>query len=161
MSISLQLQLVYLQLFFTSYTSSHMHNNSHHHLPFTTSLPANYQFQHQHFLQQQLSPYQHMHCHSVNRQCIATYNIIHHIDIGQQTLELLLHQYMTQLSASSLSTAAKCWMSPGTNPPPPSPASFQTPGSINISRSIPPPSSVPPHSSGPTALIGQHWRPLH
>ena len=35
-------------------------------------------------------------------------------------------------------------MSPGTNPPPPSPASFSTPGSI------PPPPSVPPHSSGPT-----------
>ena len=30
------------------------------------------------------------------------------------------------------------------NPPPPSPASFSTPGSI------PPPPSVPPHSSGPT-----------
>ena len=41
-------------------------------------------------------------------------------------------------------------MPPGTNPPPPSPASFQTPGSITISRSIPPPPSVPPHSSGPT-----------
>ena len=51
MSISLQLQQVYLQLFFTSYTilifsvnyftSSHsVHNNSHQHLPFTTSLPA-------------------------------------------------------------------------------------------------------------------------
>ena len=35
-------------------------------------------------------------------------------------------------------------MPPGSNPPPPSPASFSTPGSI------PPPPSVPPHSSGPT-----------
>ena len=36
-------------------------------------------------------------------------NSIHHIDIGQQTawtLDLLLHQYMTQPSSSSLSTAA-------------------------------------------------------
>ena len=82
--------------------------------------------------------------HALSFRQPSTYNIIHHIDIGQQTLELLLHQYMTQLSASSLSTAAKCWMSPGTNPPPPSPASFSTPGSI------PPPPSVPPHSSGPT-----------
>ena len=46
--------------------------------------------------------------HALSFRQPSTYNIIHHIDIGQQTLELLLHQYMTQLSASSLSTAAKC-----------------------------------------------------
>ena len=145
MSISLQLQLVYLQLFFTSYTSSHMHNNSHQHLPFT-SLPANYLS----IPALTFSPATIItisaliSTHALSFRQPPTYNIIHHIDIGQQTLELLLHQYMTQLSASSLSTAAKCWMSPGTNPPPPSPASFSTPGSI------PPPPSVPPHSSGPT-----------
>ena len=48
-------------------------------------------------------------CTSIPSTVNATYNSIHHIDIGQQTawtLDLLLHLNTTQPSSSSLSTAA-------------------------------------------------------